>query len=571
MNQSDNQKNDLYDLFGALCNETITPEQHAILENRLAEDAEARQDYFHYLELNLNLERLHDEQPQTDIDFHFHAQELTAFPTEVPAKNTFKTSQTLWLMVTAICVTIVASFLFLSPKPSTPTQVGQVVTPSRNTSVAEVKQTAGVRFAEGAPLLRVGSLIETYQEYAISEGQIQIVFVDGAEVILTGPAVFECEGKEHLAVRYGSCSVYAPEGAEGFTVETPLSNVVDYGTRFSVNVSEAGNTDVQVIEGETDVRPLKQNDDSVFVAKRLTRGMAQRLTTDNGLVVDQIPFDSKQYVSGLPDRVVSYTTTVGPRRKAEDLTSVTIQRGGIARHYAVEDLIGVELTHYTGSSFLTRNDGIDPANDENPLTLRRHLLDQDRSLLTGVVNPSGSTSPLTVPPVMNEVEDPAQPNTPGMAIRFKEPVVNEAGPDIVLFDLQVIVHPTAGDAFFVTPLPFTSKRNTHKIAQFDIDLASSEAKSLEKFWLHIFNQKERAKINSRAGLETALGNGGNLHTVGAKALAVGIDLSDLGFAEGETVEGLFIQDVQDDNNFIDPVFIAGLPSIKDAPQKINKK
>ncbi|MCH9655355.1 MAG: FecR family protein [Planctomycetes bacterium] len=562
MMQQNSQNENLYDLFGALCNETITTEQHLMLEKILAEDAEARRDYFNYLELHLNLERLHDEQPETEIDFHFHAQTIPNFQEKVSSKNTFTTTQSLWLMVTAICATIVGSFLFLNLKPSTPTQISQVETSPKNISVAEVTQTAAVRFADGAPVLKVGSPIETYQEYAISAGQVQIVFSNGAEVILTGPAVFESGGIEHLAIRYGACSVYAPEGAEGFTVETPLSNVVDYGTRFSVNVSEAGNTDVQVIEGETDVRPIKRDDNSGITAKRLTKGMAQRLTTNNGLVVDQIPFDSHQYVSTLPDRVISYTTTVGPRRKAEDLTSVTIQRGGTAYQYAVEDLIGIELTHYKGSSFLTRNDGIDPATDGNPLTLRRHLLDQDRSLLTGVVNPSGSTTPLTAPPVMNEVEDPNQPNTPGMAIRFREPVINDAGPDIVLFDLQVIVHTTAGDAFYATPLPFASKRKTHKIEQFDIDLASPEAKSLEKFWLHIFNNKQKSGISSRNELETALGNGGNLHIVGAKALAVGIDLSDLGFAEGETVEGLFLQDAQDNADIIDPVFIAGLPPLK---------
>jgi len=53
-----------------------------------------------------------------------------------------------------------------------------------------------------------------------------------------------------------------------------------------------------------------------------------------------------------------------------------------------------------------------------------------------------------------------------------------------------------------------------------------------------------------------------LHIVGAKALAVGIDLSDLGIPEGETVEGLFIQDILDDKDFLDPVFIGGLPSLK---------
>ena len=561
MNQRQNQKETLFDLLGALCNETITAEQHQTLENMLAEDAQARKDYFNYLELHLNLERLHDEQPEPEIDFHFHTQTLPAIGAKTPASRSLKTPQALWLLLTVVCAVIVSGFLFLKQTPEVPRQISQVPVPA-NVSVAKVTQTAGVRFAEGAPFLKVGSPIEAYQEYAISEGQVQLVFANGAEVILTGPAVFESEGDEHLAVRYGACSVFAPDGAEGFTVETPLSNVVDYGTRFSVNVSEAGNTDVQVIEGETDVRPIKLDENSGVAAKRLTKGMAQRLTTNNGLVVNEIPFDRAQYVSGLPDRVISYTTTLGPRRRAEDLVSLTVQRGGTAHEYAVEDLIGIELTHYKGRSFLTRDDGVDPATDGNPLTLRRHLLDQDRSLLTGVVNPFGSETPLTEPPVMDEVEDPHQPNTPGMAIRFREPVVNDAGPDIVLFDLQVIVHTTTGDAFYVTPLPFTSQRKTHKIDQFDIDLASPEAKPLEKFWLHLFNKNQQAGIGSRSELETASGNGGNLHIVGAKALAVGIDLSDLGFAEGETVEGLFIQDAQDNVDVIDPVFIAGFPPLK---------
>ncbi|HAH48679.1 MAG TPA: hypothetical protein DCM07_28340 [Planctomycetaceae bacterium] len=427
-------------------------------------------------------------------------------------------------------------------------------------AVAAVTQTAAVRFAEGSPSLKVGSPIVNRQEYAISAGQLQLIFSNGAEVILTGPAVFESQGPEHLAVRYGACSVYAPDGAEGFTVETPLSNVVDYGTRFSVNVSEAGNTDVQVVEGETDVRPVKLKPESEVKSQRLTRGMAQRLTTNNGIVVDEIPFDHKQYVSQLPDRIVSYTTTLGPEQRAEDLKCVTVQRGGKSCQYEVDDLIGIELIHYTGKSFLTRNDGVDPGSDGNPQTLRRHLLEQDRCLLTGVVNPGGSTSPLTAPPVMNEQDDPAHPNTPGMAIHFREPVVNDLGPDIVLFDLQVIVHSTTGDAFYASPLPFTDKSKTHLIQKFDIDLASPEAKPLEKFWLHIFNQK--SGIRSRAELETAKGNGGNWHVVGAKALATGIDLSDLGFAEGETVEGLFIQDALEDSDIIDPVFIGGLPPLK---------
>ena len=143
-------------------------------------------------------------------------------------------------------------------------------------------------------------------------------------------------------------------------------------------------------------------------------------------------------------------------------------------------------------------------------------------------------------------------------------------PDIVLFDLQVIVHSTTGDAFYVTPLPFSSKLKTHKVEQFDIDLASPEAQLLEKFWLHIFQQKNKNQqdaIQSISELESAIGNGGNWHVVGAKALAVGIDLSDLGVPEGQTVDGIFLQDALDNQDIVDPVFIAGFPPLKHTTEK----
>lgn len=559
MNQQNNQNESLYDLFGALCNETITPEQHQALEKILKEDADARQQYFNYMELHLDLERQHDEQPEAEMDFLFSMPASQSTNLKPTSNNAFQSSQALWGLVSIICVTLVVGLLILKEKTQPAVSLTDIPTTTSRAGVAEVTQTAALRFAEGAPFLKVGSPIKTGQEYAISEGQIQFKFTNGAEVILTGPAVFEAAGAEHLAVRYGSCSVFAPEGAEGFTVETPLSNVVDFGTRFSVNVTETGNTDVQVIEGETDVRPIGSDVKSKVKTKRLTKGMAQRLTTNNGVVVDEIPFDGNQYVSQLPDRVISYTTTLGPSQRAEDLTSVRVQRGGKAYRYTVEDLIGVELVHYKGTSFVARNDGVDPATDGNSETLRRHLIDQDRSLLTGVVNPSGANKPLSTPPVMNETESPNQPNTPGMAIRFREPIVNDHGPDIVLFDLQVIVHPTGGDTFFVTPLPFTEKQKTYRIDEFDIDLASPEAKLLEKFWLHNFI--ENPKTGSLNELETAKSNGGKWHVVSAKALALGIDLSDLGVAEGETVEGLFIQDLLGDKNSVDPVFIGGLPPL----------
>ena len=54
---------------------------------------------------------------------------------------------------------------------------------------------------------------------------------------------------------------------------------------------------------------------------------------------------------------------------------------------------------------------------------------------------------------------------------------------------------------------------------------------------------------------------GQVLPVRARSNAVGIDLSDLGYAAGAACVGLFFQDAADDKAIIDPTFIAGLPPL----------
>ena len=51
-------------------------------------------------------------------------------------------------------------------------------------------------------------------------------------------------------------------------------------------------------------------------------------------------------------------------------------------------------------------------------------------------------------------------------------------------------------------------------------------------------------------------------TIRFRGLVVGIDLSDLGHTENESVDGRFIQDALDDDHFVDPALMGGLPSLK---------
>ncbi len=546
------QYRELYQLFGAVCNETISEPQHERLQEILSQDATARQLYFQYLDLhldlgqsgNIDLPTVPGEKLKSDAT-------VTGLSNESITRPAFK--RYFGITTAALLVGLVVMFglMLRAPEPHTPV--------SKQNLLASVVQTSQVRFAEGSPVLRVGAALELQQQYVLIEGELQLLFESGAEVILKGPAVFELAKKDSLSVDYGSCSVHAPAGAEGFVVKTPLSRIVDLGTRFSVNVGESGETDVQVIEGEAEVHSVEAKQKPTQQATRLTQGMAKRYIHDHKMIEKNIPFDQTEYSGQLPDRIVRYNATVGPHGGAENLTGITVQRGGKQIDYRVDQLIGIEVLHFKGVSFgrgyLTT--GLDDSASTLPDTFGHGLLDADTSLTTGLINPGGNVMPLYTDAVINSPEKKEELNTPGLAIRFRSPVVNGPGPDIVLFDLHIIVHAVHGDQFHVSPLEFKAGLRSHTIRKFDINLSSAEALLIDPFKLYIFKDV----VNSLDQLKTTENNGGMLHTVRAKALATGIDLSDLGYREGEKVSELFLQDAMVKGGHLDPVFIAGFPPV----------
>lgn len=391
----------------------------------------------------------------------------------------------------------------------------------------------------------VGSALEPERQYVLTSGLVEVAFPTGASAIVEAPAVFRVLSGESLALDVGRCSVHAPDGAEGFRVETPATRVVDRGTRFAVSVTETSETEVQVIEGAADIYKCEGTPDREAQV-RLTDGQARRFAPSAANSVVGIPFDADTYRRGLPDRVVSYKATTAKDGGAEELISVSVQRGGRVAELPVEDLIPARVAWFKATApgaFLCGGD---------TLPTPRIDTSSDRSLITGVINPGGSREPLTSDPVME-----GEAGTPGLAIRFTKPVSNGPGPDVVFFDLQTFTNPPQGDAFHVSPLRFREGLKSHTIRGFDLTLESPEARELTDFYVHMFARP----AGSPDELES-LPCTPQAQKLKFRALAVGIDLSDLGYAPGESVQGLFFQDALDDNHYVDPVFIAGLPSTK---------
>ena len=176
----------------------------------------------------------------------------------------------------------------------------------------------------------------------------------------------------------------------------------------------------------------------------------------------------------------------------------------------------------------------------------------DSLLRTGVNNPGGAVKALRSSPVM----DHPTKGSPGFAIAFRTPVTNGPGPDVVFLEIQEDAQPTAGDFFHVTPLTMKPGRRSFTVRAYDLTMASPEALTINR--LNLFRYD--VPVDSLSQLRST----DNRHPISGtfgpyRVLAVGIDLSDLGYQEGERVDGLFFQDALDDQYQVDPVFIAGLP------------
>ncbi len=426
-------------------------------------------------------------------------------------------------------------------------------------SVIVLQSAGAMLFRDTVPA--IGGSLAYHRQYALSQGMLKLRFPSGAEVVLTAPSVVEIEGENNLAVKVGSCSVYAPPGAEGFRVNTPKSEVVDLGTRFAVRVNEAGETDVHVVEGAAEVREIGRQESVVTLRDHQSR----RFGSDGASPSMPLEFQAESYLSQLPDRVVSYEAMPAEDIHVSQLVSVDVQRGGSIRTYRVDELIGVELIHFhavANSSNVVDAIGSDLSG--TGIADRLSVVENDSLLNSGVINPGGAKTALVQDPILENGDTIAEAtagsgqSTPGMAFRFRQPVVNGPGPDLVLFEMQSVADPVEGDSFHISPLRFADGLHSFTVRKFDIHMLSAEAKSLAVFDQYRFNHPPRSvsmlQSNDFRWARPPLRFFG---------LAIGIDLTELGYAAGAKVDGLFLQDADDDGHQVDPVLIAGLPEVKE--------
>jgi hypothetical protein len=88
----------------------------------------------------------------------------------------------------------------------------------------------------------------------LEEGFVQLNFQNGTQVVVEAPARFNLEAGDQMFLEKGRLVARAEESAVGFTVRTPGSSIVDFGTEFGVLVTRKGHSQAHVLEGQVEMR-----------------------------------------------------------------------------------------------------------------------------------------------------------------------------------------------------------------------------------------------------------------------------------------------------------------------------
>jgi len=249
-------------------------------------------------------------------------------------------------------------------------------------------------------------------------------------------------------------------------------------------------------------------------------------------------------------QIVQVNTSIAGNQQVLD--SLVIDRGQPMDPQTLQpgDLKTIDVIHFQGetSSVLAV-----PTGDPNPsIGNRAALLDGDFGLNSGLINPGvaagGSTIGLSSDPVLRLSGGAGPDGTPGMGFTFTEPVFNNPGIDVVLFEIDSQGGPSAGDAFWLSPLDFSQEP--------DLQSVFYDGNDYDTFaGLAAFGVRTITAPNIDALENNPVGGSGSNTTF--DWYVIGLDLSDLGYDPGAQVDGLFLQ-AGDSSQVIDPTLIFGL-------------
>lgn len=292
MNNDRARHDDLFGLLSAWCSGQLSQVEAATLAALLRDDAEARQIYLDYVDLHADLVRAGSASHVSGVRLQLIGESPEIAPPAIASRRSLPqfvalvSRQALRIARRPTSIALATAFVVLGiliggmaliAFPLYRQAVQQNPAPPQ--VVAKITRTHEAKWhtpaATGAPNghLHAGDRLE------LREGYVEVLFYNGASVIVQGPADFRVVSPGSGNLEHGQLTALVPEKAAGFSIRTPCSNVVDLGTEFGMLVEMDGTTKVDVFVGRVEVAWIDKAD---FPAQRMTLGAgeAARIAVD---------------------------------------------------------------------------------------------------------------------------------------------------------------------------------------------------------------------------------------------------------------------------------------------------
>jgi hypothetical protein len=270
---------ELKELIAASSERELLPAESERLEKALASSRDARSVYIGYMQLDADLDWTIRGNQSVDgiVERSRHPETLIRDldRLEQAARPMLRRMRLLSILALAASVSFVAASIAWFWPPAAHKADGNFADNSMS-AVANIVQLSkdcswfveNRRSNDGT--VRAGDKVR------LTRGQVRMDFACGATVTMRSPAALEIISPMRTRAVLGTLKAHVGKGAEGFTVETPRTTVVDLGTDFGVDVSRHGSTDVVVFNGAVDLH--SDGIDGLSARQRLSAGEGVRVS-----------------------------------------------------------------------------------------------------------------------------------------------------------------------------------------------------------------------------------------------------------------------------------------------------
>jgi len=285
---------------------SISKEDFHRLDDVLANDSSARKRYFELLKINQSLrnyEDIHGFVPECIRSGNFTEQQFddslkmdlprSFGPASIDRHHHMITGRRNpvieFLKIAAVVMVCMSAMWFMY------VLTGQRAQPrfEKGVPVATLDTVRGVSWKNKEEVMQAGERLYVNQEIKFLTGTARIKFDNNADILLQAPVNLRIKGENLLFLEKGKLSAYIPPTATGFTVLTPVAEVVDYGTEFGVTVDNSGQTETSVFKGEVDLRT--ENNKGQYKTQRITAGLSGTVDTKMELSDEMKKLDETVY------------------------------------------------------------------------------------------------------------------------------------------------------------------------------------------------------------------------------------------------------------------------------------